>query len=99
MINGLQEVEKNLRKKNIPFFLLTGSPETEIPKFVKKNKIGTIVADFNPLHINKTWKKSVMNKIDINFIEVDAHNIVPCWIASPKQEYSAYTFRPKGFIQ
>jgi deoxyribodipyrimidine photo-lyase len=95
MIKGLQEVEKNLRKKNIPFFLLTGSPETEIPKFVKKNKIGTVVADFNPLHINKTWKKSVMNKIDINFIEVDAHNIVPCWIASPKQEYSAYTFRPK----
>jgi deoxyribodipyrimidine photo-lyase len=26
---------------------------------------------------------------------VDAHNIVPCWIASPKQEYGAYTIRPK----
>lgn len=26
---------------------------------------------------------------------MDAHNIVPCWIASPKQEYGAYTIRPK----
>ncbi len=34
-------------------------------------------------------------KIDIPFCEVDGHNIVPCWIASPKQEYGAYTLRPK----
>jgi deoxyribodipyrimidine photo-lyase len=26
---------------------------------------------------------------------VDAHNLVPCWRASPKQEYAAHTFRPK----
>jgi deoxyribodipyrimidine photo-lyase len=26
---------------------------------------------------------------------VDAHNIVPCWVASPKQEFGAYTLRPK----
>jgi len=30
-----------------------------------------------------------------NSIEVDAHNIVPCWIASAKQAYNAHTFRPK----
>ena len=29
------------------------------------------------------------------FYEVDTHNIVPCWITSPKQEYGAYTIRPK----
>jgi deoxyribodipyrimidine photo-lyase len=28
-------------------------------------------------------------------VEVDAHNIVPAWHASPKQEYGAYTLRPK----
>lgn len=33
--------------------------------------------------------------IDIPFYEVDAHNIVPCWEASSKQEYAARTFRPK----
>ena len=27
--------------------------------------------------------------------QVDAHNIVPCWEASPKQEYGARTIRSK----
>lgn len=95
MIKGLQEVEKNLNKKNIPFFLLTGFPEVEIPKFINGYEIGTIVADFSPLHINKGWKESVMKNIDIPFYEADAHNIVPCWTASSKQEYSARTLRLK----
>ena len=29
------------------------------------------------------------------FPQVDAHNIVPCWQASPKLEYAARTIRPK----
>jgi deoxyribodipyrimidine photo-lyase len=36
-----------------------------------------------------------MEESECGFEEVDAHNIVPCWAASPKQEYSAATFRPK----
>jgi deoxyribodipyrimidine photo-lyase len=95
MIKGLQEVEKNLNKKNIPFFLLTGFPEVEIPKFINGYEIGTIVADFSPLRINKGWKESVMKNIDIPFYEVDAHNIIPCWTSSLKQEYGARTLRPK----
>jgi len=27
--------------------------------------------------------------------EVDSHNIVPCWVCSDKQEFAAYTIRPK----
>lgn len=95
MIKGLQEVNKNLKKKNIPFFLLTGFPEKEIPRFINRYKIGTMVADFNPLRISQTWKESIIKNVDINFYEVDAHNIVPCWIVSSKQEYSARTLRPK----
>jgi deoxyribodipyrimidine photo-lyase len=33
--------------------------------------------------------------LHIPYIEVDAHNIVPVWTASPKLEYGAYTIRPK----
>jgi deoxyribodipyrimidine photo-lyase len=54
-----------------------------------------LVTDFNPLRIKQQWKKQVNENIKIPFYEVDAHNIVPCWIASPKQEYGAYTIRPK----
>jgi deoxyribodipyrimidine photo-lyase len=54
-----------------------------------------MVTDFSPLRINKGWKESVMKNIDIPFYEVDAHNIIPCWTSSLKQEYGARTLRPK----
>jgi deoxyribodipyrimidine photo-lyase len=96
MLSGLHEVEKNLAEKNIPFFLLPGLPPSEIPRFVRKNSgVGTLVTDFDPLRIKRKWKEAVAQNIDIPFYEVDARNTVPCWIASPKQEYGAYTLRPK----
>jgi deoxyribodipyrimidine photo-lyase len=95
MIRGLQEVESNLSDKGIPFYLLTGSPEKEIKKFVERYQIGTLVTDFSPVRISRAWKQRVVAKIRIPFYEVDAHNIVPCWLVSPKQEFAAYTIRPK----
>jgi deoxyribodipyrimidine photo-lyase len=95
MLKGLKKVEKQLKDKNIPFFLLAGPPQVEILKFVSEHNVGALVSDFDPLRIKRAWKDSIASEIGIPFFEVDAHNIVPCWIASPKQEYAAYTFRPK----
>ena len=95
MMQGLQELEKNLEAWNIPFFLLTGSPEEEIAKFVSQHEVSALITDFDPLRLKRVWKKCVLNRIDIPVYEVDTHNVVPCWKASPKQEYAAYTFRPK----
>jgi deoxyribodipyrimidine photo-lyase len=95
MLKGLQQVETDLEKKNIGFFLLTGRPEDEVPKFIRKHGASLLVTDFDPLRIKQAWKKAIAENINIPFHEVDAHNIVPCWLASPKQEYAGYTFRPK----
>ncbi len=95
MLRGLNEVDNRLKEKNISFFILQGSPEKEIPEFIERYNIGTLVSDFDPLKIKRKWKKNLAKKINIPFYEVDAHNIVPCWIASGKQEYGAYTIRPK----
>lgn len=95
LLAGLREVENGLAKLNIPFFLLQGQPEMEIPAFARHCKASTLVADFDPLRIKRLWKNGVARVLDIPFHEVDAHNIVPCWVASPKQEYGAYTIRPK----
>lgn len=95
MLKGLQKVEQELLKYNIPFVLLTGEAEEEIPEFVKKISAGVLITDFNPLKIVSHWKSGVKEKIDIPFYEVDAHNIVPCRAASPKLEFAAYTLRPK----
>jgi deoxyribodipyrimidine photo-lyase len=95
MLRGLEEIEADLKKKNIPFCLRMGRPGEEIARFIKKIHASALVTDFSPLRIKRTWNDSVRKEIHIPFHEVDTHNIVPCWIASPKQEYAAYTFRPK----
>jgi len=95
MIQGLKGVEQELKQFNIPFFLLTRKPEIEIPKFIGENKASIVISDFDPLRIKRIWKREISRKIVIPFYEVDAHNIVPCLIASNKIEFGAYTIRPK----
>jgi len=95
MLEGLKEVEENLKEKNIPFYIFTGKPANNIVKFLNNNKVSALVTDFDPLKIKEKWKETLQPELDIAFYEVDAHNIVPCWAASQKQEYAAYTIRPK----
>lgn len=95
MLNGLIKTEAELEKYNIPFMLLKGKAGDEIPRIVKESGASVLVSDFNPLKNVAAWKKEAAGKINIPFYEVDAHNIVPCFIASPKAEFGAYTIRPK----
>lgn len=95
-LQGLKELEVSCKEKNIPFFvLLTEDSEKDILAFIKKQKVGYLVTDFNPLRLNQKWKKNVARSIDIPFEEVDAHNVVPVWVASEKQEFAVRTIRPK----
>lgn len=95
MITGLKEAESGMAELNIPFMLLYGSPEKEIPEFLKSISASVLVTDFNPVKTVLAWKESVKKKIEIPFYEVDAHNIVPCRKASEKAEFGAYTIRPR----
>ena len=95
MLQGLQKVENDLIRKGIAFHLLQGSPEEVLPGFIRTVQSGSLVTDFDPLQRKRLWKSDLARRIEIPFYEVDAHNIVPCWYASPKQEYGAYTLRPK----
>ncbi len=56
MLKGLQEVEKDLRTKNIPFYLLNGAPEHEIVHFLRNYNISSLVTDFDPLRVKIKWK-------------------------------------------
>ncbi len=95
MLKGLEEIEAGAKEYSIPFYLLAGNPENKIPEFLTKLNAGALVTDFDPLKIKRKWKKNVSEKINIPFYEVDAHNIVPCFYVTDKEEYAAYTFRPK----
>jgi deoxyribodipyrimidine photo-lyase len=95
MLRGLTETFQKLAEKNIPFYLLTGPPAKVIAGWLQTNSANTVIIDFDPLKIKTLWKKELLQKLNITCYEVDAHNIVPCWTASGKLEYAAYTIRPK----
>lgn len=95
MLRGLEDTERELARNNIPLYMLGNHPGEEIPRFARAHRVSAIVADFDPLRVKKEWKKSVAENTGVPFYEVDAHNIVPCFMASDRQEYAAYTFRPR----
>lgn len=95
MFAGLREVEKSLHLIGVPFYVLAGQPADTIASFTEAHDIGQVVTDFYPLHFTTAWRTVVAKKISVRLTEVDAHNIIPIWEASPKLEYAAYTLRPK----
>jgi len=95
MLRGLEETAADLRRLAIPFFLLAGAPPDRLRAFVRRHKVGLVVADCSPLRINRRWLEEFAAASPCPVHQVDAHNIVPVWEASDKQEYAAYTLRPK----
>jgi deoxyribodipyrimidine photo-lyase len=95
MLQGLAEVETKLASLNIPFFVLEGETTKVVLAFVMKYKVGEVVTDFSPLRSALQRRAALADVLPIAVTEVDAHNIIPCWLASNKEEFAAYTFRPK----
>lgn len=64
MIKGLEEVEGELRSKNIPFHLLMGDPVENVPQFAQSQSAMLVVCDFSPLRVGLAWTKSVGEGLD-----------------------------------
>jgi deoxyribodipyrimidine photo-lyase len=95
MLSGLKELSKKCNELNIHFTMLKGNVSESICKYISETNPCLLITDFDPLKIKRQWQKSVSENINIPFYEVDAHNIIPCKVLSEKQEYAAYTIRPK----
>ncbi len=95
MLMGLSQIEKGLSEKGLQFFLLRDEPSSILSSYILNNNISLLISDFDPLKEKRDWKVNLNKLINIPHHEVDAHNIIPCWIASNKQEFGAYTLRPK----
>jgi len=80
--------------------LFRGDCVENIPRFVSDSDAGLLVSDFSPLRFRCTNSDNVaaaLARLDpaVPMHEVDAHNIVPVWEASDKQEVGARTLRGK----
>ncbi len=95
MAKGLLEVMETLESKKIPFIIVPGNPKDTVPRFLKEVGAGQLVSDSHVLREPRKWKEDVNRNLSCSHVEMDAHNIIPVWLASPKAEYGAYTIRPK----
>uniref|UniRef100_A0A1I8QBG2 Deoxyribodipyrimidine photo-lyase n=2 Tax=Stomoxys calcitrans TaxID=35570 RepID=A0A1I8QBG2_STOCA len=97
LLGGLEEVAAECENLKIPFQLLMGPAKDRVPQFVEKNGVAAVVCDFAPLRVPMQWVEDVKNNLadTVPLIQVDAHNVVPVWVASDKQEYGARTIRNK----
>jgi deoxyribodipyrimidine photo-lyase len=98
VIPSLQEVEQELRAHNIPFVITL-----ENENLFKKKKfepipshIGAVIINQLPLRFMKKWKELFLQHHSATpLYEVDAHNCIPVWELSSKQEFAAHTIRNK----
>lgn len=101
LIGGLKVVEKELREKNVSFEVLKPKQHAEVGNFVHRStKDATaVICDMSPLRQYREWMEDqaapLFDISHIPLIQVDAHNVVPVWHASPKREVGARTLRPK----
>ncbi|XP_033299257.1 deoxyribodipyrimidine photo-lyase-like [Bombus bifarius] len=97
LLKGLMEIEEECKQLNLNFHLLHGEPNESILKFVKTYNMGAVIVDFYPLKLPMLWIDNVQKNLpeDVPIYQIDAHNIVPCWYASSKQEFAAKTIRNK----
>lgn len=95
MLEGLKEVEKDLKKLNIPFMLLIGAAQERLGATFHYLRPDAAYFDFNPLRGPRNLQKTLSEQSDCAMYVVDTHNVVPVWVTSEKREVGAYTIRPK----
>lgn len=95
MKEGLRHVYQQAKALGIPFYVIEDDPLKRLPSLIQQYAIGQLITDFTPLRFMRSMKQTIANTIPISMLEVDAHNIVPWFVASDKQEWGAYTLRPK----
>lgn len=93
MVHGLKEIKESLENKQIQFIVKKISPEKGIIPLAKDACV--VIGDQGYLGIQRQWRKQVAEEIMCPFIQVESNIIVPVEEASLKEEYAAYTLRPK----
>ncbi|MFZ9782497.1 MAG: deoxyribodipyrimidine photo-lyase, partial [Bacilli bacterium] len=92
---GLKLVREEAKAKRISFYVLHGPTVQRLTHFCQEINAGLFVTDFSPLREMRQLRDQLAKSLSIPMEEVDAHNIVPVYVASDKQEWGAYTLRPK----
>jgi deoxyribodipyrimidine photo-lyase len=93
MLEGLKETRDSLVKRGIPLVVRKEAPDRSCLKLAKEAAL--VVTDRGYLRIQQAWRTKVASTAPCPVVQVESDVIVPVETASPKEEFSAGTFRPK----
>ena len=93
MLEGLQEVQRELESQGIQFILLRTSPP-EGAELLSRNA-SLVVTDRGYLRIQRAWREELLSRIRCPLVQVESDVMVPVDETSLKEEYSAATIRRK----
>lgn len=93
MLEGLNEVREELRKRGVRLFVLHHSPELGAMEFSKLASL--LVVDRGYLRVERQWRDFVAENALCPVIQVETNVVVPVETTSPKEEYAAATIRRK----
>ena len=59
LVRGLRQVEPKLQALNIPFYMMYGKAEDNLPKLVDNLGAGLLICDFVPVRSAREWRENV----------------------------------------
>ena len=95
MLKGLFESFNEALELGMSVKVEIVNPVEGVSNLVKKYGASAVFTDFTPLKPACGWRLDLAKSLEVPLFEVDARNIVPCWVTSDKLEFAARTIRPK----
>lgn len=93
MLKGIKQTAAMLDQRNINLIVRKGSPELTIAELSKKAAVTVFDCGYMP--VQRKWRKQAAMLIKTPIIQVESNSVVAVESASQKEEYAAYTLRPK----
>lgn len=93
MLQGLSGTGRDLARRGLLFVPRLVSPERGAVELAKRAALA--VTDRGYLRIQREWRAAAAGTMTCPLVQVESDVVVPVETASPKEEYSAGTLRPK----
>ncbi len=93
MLEGLWDTASRLRKRGITMAVQACSPDRGAVNLARNAALA--VTDRGYLRIQREWRARAAAEMKCPLMQVESDAIVPVETASPKEEYTAGTLRPK----
>ena len=93
MIEGLEEVSLALKDRGLQLVVLHQSPEKGIVSLGRR--ACQVVVDRGYTRILRQWRQAAAESLDCSLVQVESDIVVPVEAVSNKEEYGAFTLRPK----